>query len=157
MTAEPDGRLWIVWEQGNKVKAVHTNAAGTRFGSVGTWASPRGTEYLWHTAAAGTAGGAGVAITATTQYAINVWHTNITRTLTIKASPASARRGSGVTFTVTDAGDPVAGATVRFGTRSGTTNGSGRVTINAPGSSGRVKATARKGGYNPGSTTVRVR
>lgn len=157
MTAEPDGRLWVVWEQGNKIKAVHTNAAATRLGSIGSWSAPRGTEYVWHTAAAGTAGGAGVAVTATTQNAINVWHTNVTRTLTVKANAASARRGSAVTFTVTDAGDPVSGASVRFGSRSGTTNGAGRVTISAPGSSGRVKATARKGAYNPGVTSVRVR
>ena len=26
MSAEPDGRLWLTWEQGDKVKAVHTNA-----------------------------------------------------------------------------------------------------------------------------------
>ena len=61
------------------------------------------------------------------------------------------RRGSGVTFTVTDAGDPVAGATVRFGSRSATTNAAGKATISAPGSSGRVTATAKKGVYNPGT------
>ena len=157
MSAEPDGRLWITWEQKGKVKAVHTNAAATRLGSVGSWGAPRGTEYLWKSTIAGAAGGASVVFTATTQNAINVWHTNVTRTLTVKANPGTARRGSGVTFTVTDAGDPVAGATVRFGGRNATTSGSGRATINAPGSSGRVKATAKKGAYNPGSTTVRVR
>ncbi len=157
MSAEPDGRLWLTWEQGGKVKAVHTNAAATQFGSIGTWGAPRGTEYLWKSTIAGAPGGASLVYTATTQNAINVWHTNVTRTLTVKGSPATARRGSGVTFTVTDAGDPVAGATVRFGSRTATTNGSGRATINAPGSSGRVKATAKKGAYNPGSTTVRVR
>jgi hypothetical protein len=157
LSAEPDGRLWLTWEQGGKVKAVHTNAAATRLGSIGSWGAPRGTENLWKSTIAGTSGGASVVYTATTQSAINVWHTNVTRTLTVKANPASARRGSGVTFTVTDAGDPVAGATVRFGSRTATTNGSGRATINAPGSSGRVTATAKKGIYNPGSTVVRVR
>jgi hypothetical protein len=112
---------------------------------------------MWKTTTAGAEGGADVVVTATTQSAINVWHTKIERTLSVKASPATARRGSGVTFTVTDAGDPVAGASVRFGSRAGTTNGSGRVTISAPGSSGRPTATARKGGFNPGSTSVRVR
>ena len=157
MSAEPDGRLWITWEQKGKVKAVHTNAAATRLGSVGSWGAPRGTENLWKSTIAGTSGGAAVVYTATTQNAINVWHNNVTRTLTVKANPASARRGSGVTFTVTDAGDPVAGATVRFGSRTATTNGAGRATITAPGSSGRVKATAKNGVYNPGTTTVRVR
>jgi hypothetical protein len=62
-----------------------------------------------------------------------------------------------VTLTVTDAGDPVSGATVRLGSRTGTTNAAGRVTLAAPGSPGRVTATATKGTYNRGSTTVRVR
>lgn len=157
MSAEPDGRLWITWAQGGRVKAVHTNAAATRLGSIGSWGAPRGTETIWNSTIAGAAGGASLVYTATTQNAINVWHTNATRTLTVKANPASARRGSGVMFTVTDAGDPVAGATVRFGGRTATTNGAGRATITAPGSSGRVKATAKKGAYNPGSTVVRVR
>ena len=157
MTAEPDGRLWVTWRQGTTVKAVHTNAAVTRLGSIGNWRAPRGTEYLWRSTAAGTAGGAALVYTATTQNAINVWHTNVTRTLTVKADPGSVRRGGRVAFTVTDAGDPVSGATVRFGSRTGTTNGAGKVTIAAPGSGGRAKATARKGIYNPGVTTVRVR
>ena len=59
-------------------------------------------------------------------------------------------------FVVTDAGDPVSGATVKFGSRTGRTNGAGKVTITAPGS-GNVKATAKKGGYNPGVTVVKVR
>ena len=157
MSAEPDGRLWLTWREGTKVKAVHTNAAVTRLGSIGSWGAPRGTEYLWRSTAAGTAGGAALVYTATTRNAINVWHTNVTRTLTVSADPGSARRGGRVTFTVTDAGDPVNGATVRFGSRSGTTNASGKVTLAAPGSAGRVKATARKGIYNPGVTAVRVR
>ncbi len=30
MSAEPDGRLWLTWREGTKVKAVHTNAAASR-------------------------------------------------------------------------------------------------------------------------------
>ena len=157
MSAEPDGRLWLTWSEGTKVKAVHTNAAATRLGSIGTWGAPRGTEYLWKSSIAGTAGGASVVYTATTQNAINVWQTMVSRTLTVSANPGAVRRGGSVTFTVTDAGDPVSGATVRFGSRTGTTNGAGKVTLNAPAARGSVKATAKKGAYNPGVTSVRVR
>ncbi len=93
MSAEPDGRLWLTWREGTKVKAVHTNAAATRLGAIGSWAAPRGTNYLWHT--------------------------QVTRTLSVTADPGSIRRGGRVTFTVADAGDPVAGARVRFGSRQG--------------------------------------
>ncbi len=143
--------------EGTKVKAVHTNATATRLGAIGSWAAPRGTDPLWHTAIAGTTGGASIVVTATTQRAINVWHTQVTRTLSVTADPGSIRRGGRVTFTVADAGDPVAGARVRFGSRQGTTNGAGKVTLAAPGSGGRVQVTASKGTYNDGSASVRVR
>ncbi len=142
---------------GTKVKAVHTNAAATRLGAIGSWAAPRGTDYLWRTAIAGTTGGASIVVTATTQSAINVWHTQVTRTLSVTADPGSIRRGGQVTFTFADAGDAVAGARVRFGSRQGTTNGAGKVTLAAPGSGGRVQVTASKGIYNDGSASVRVR
>jgi hypothetical protein len=157
MSAEPDGRLWVTWNSGTKVKAVHTNPSVTRFGSVGTWGSPAGTEYLWKSSVAGTAGGASLVVNATTQNAINVWHTNVVRTLTIKAGPRSVRRGGNVRFTVTDAGDAVAGAKVKFGSRTRITNAAGKVTITAPGSRGRVKATASKDGYAPTRISIRVR
>ena len=157
MSAEPDGRLWLTWREGTKVKAVHTNAAATRLGAIGTWGAPRGTSTLWKSSIAGTAGGASVVWTATTQSKINVWHTMVSRTLSISADPGSVRRGGRVTFTVTDAGDPVGGASVRFGSTTRTTNAAGKVTIPAPRSGGNVKATAKKGAYNPGVTSVRVR
>ncbi|MDO8731122.1 MAG: hypothetical protein Q7L55_00865 [Actinomycetota bacterium] len=157
LSAEPDGRLWMTWREGTKVMAVHTNAAATRLGAVGNWGAPGGTENLWKSAIAGASGGASIVFTATTQNAINVWHTQVTRTLSVTAAPSSVRRGGHVTFTVTDAGDPVAGAQVRFGARNATTNAAGKATISAPGSRGRVQATARKGVYNPGTTSVRVR
>ncbi len=154
MGADPAGRIWVSWNQDSKMRAVHTNKAGTVLGSIGSWGAPRGTDSMWKTAVNGSESGADVVVTATTSSAINVWHTQIERTLTIKAG--TARHGSRVKFTVTDAGDPVSGATVKFGSRSGRTNGAGKVTITAPGS-GNVKVTAKKGGYNPGVTVVKVR
>ena len=56
LAAGPDGRLWVTWIAGTKVKAVHTNAAATRFGAVGTWGAPRGASTLWHSAAIGGGG-----------------------------------------------------------------------------------------------------
>ena len=56
-----------------------------------------------------------------------------------------------VTFTVTDAGDPVRGATVRLAGRSGRTNAKGRVTL--PFKRARAKASAP--GYAPAKLRVR--
>jgi hypothetical protein len=87
---------------------------------------------------------------------INVWHTQALRTLSVAGSPATVRRGHSVRFTVTDAGDPVPGATVKFAGHTATTNASGKVTLGASGH-GRKTAVAKKGGYNSGATSVRVR
>ena len=157
MGSGPDGRLWVSWVSGNRLKVVHTNASATRFGAVGNWGAPRGTATMWKSAIEGFAGGADVVVTATTSSEINVWHSQALRTLGVSANRKAVRRGSPVTLTVTDAGDPVAGAHVRLGARSGTTNAAGKVTLRAPGSSGRAKVTAKKAAYNAGVTTVLVR
>ena len=156
MGADPAGRLWVSWIQSDRIRAVHTNRAGTVLGSIGVWGAPRGTSSLWKTATTGSDTGADVVTTATTSSAINVWHAQILRTLTVKAAPSNVRRGRSVTVTVTDAGDPVAGATVRFAGRSATTNGSGKATFAASGS-GRKTITATKAGFNRGASSVRVR
>jgi hypothetical protein len=56
-----------------------------------------------------------------------------------------------VTFTVTDAGDPVRGAVVRAGGRSGRTDRQGRVTLRFS----RGTATASAQGYTPATRRVR--
>jgi hypothetical protein len=65
--------------------------------------------------------------------------------LTLKGRKHSGR----VTFTVSDAGDPVRGATVRLGGRSGRTNGKGRVTLALK--RGRARASA------PGYASAKLR
>ena len=55
---------------------------------------------------------------------------------------------------VTDAGDPVAGASVKAAGKTLKTNASGRATL-AKAPSGRVKATASKAAYAAASANVR--
>lgn len=155
-TADPAGRIWVSWSSKNRVKAVHTNTAGTALGAVGSFGAPRGTVTVWNSTSSADGGGLDVAYSVTVRNSINLWHTHLQRTLSVNA-PGSARAGSSVTFMVTDAGDPVANARVSFGGRSARTNAAGKVTLRAPGGSGRAVAKASFGGYNTGSTTVRVR
>jgi hypothetical protein len=158
LAADPSGRLWLTYAQGDRVKVVHTNKAATKLGAIGSWGIPRGSTDLWKTASSATDGTLDVVVTASDKNEkVNVFHTQVLRTLSVKADPASTRRGADVTFVVTDAGDPVPGVQVKFGGRSASTNASGKATIAAPGSRGRVAATAKKSGYNNGQTSVRVR
>jgi hypothetical protein len=157
LTSDPAGRLWLVYAQDNKIRAIHTNKAATRFGAMGVWGAPRGTDTLWKTAAVGSSGGLDVVISSNGgDGKINVWHTQALRTLGINAVVTHPRRGTQVVFTVSDAGDPVAGATVKWRGSSYTTNASGQVSVHAS-SRGRFPVTAKKDGYNPGKTSVRVR
>jgi hypothetical protein len=151
LAADPTGRLWLTWIQGDRIKVAHTNKAATVMGAVGSWGAPPGKSDLWKTATSATDGVLDVVATASgADEKVNVWHTQAVRTLSVKAST----KGRAVTFTVTDAGDPVKGAQVKFGGRSASTNASGKATITAA-SSGR--ATAKKAGYNTGQASVRVR
>lgn len=153
MSADPEGRLWVSWSSKNRVKVVHTNTAGTALGAVGSFGAPKGTDTVWSSASSAAGGGLDVAYSVTSRSAINVWHTHVLRTLSVDG-PKTASRGSSVTFTVSDAGDPVAGAKVTFGGRSATTNAQGKATLRASGGNG---VRAAKAGYNTGTTAVRVR
>ena len=74
----------------------------------------------------------------------------------LSLTSASRATGSGrtITFRVLDAGDPVAGATVKAGGKSLKTASNGQATLKQA-SAARVKATASKAGYAPASATVR--
>jgi len=156
LTSDPAGRLWLVYADSNRIKAVHTNPAATQLGSIGSWGAPAGTETIWKSAALGSAGGVDIAASSDAGGKINAWYTQALRTLTVSASPGTVRRGHNVTIRVTDAGAPVAGVRVRFGSRSATTNAAGKATFR-PTSRGTVRVTAKKAGFNDGSTGVRVR
>jgi hypothetical protein len=92
---------------------------------------------------------------------INVWHTQALRTLSIElaSTHGPALRSRNVTFLVSDAGDPVSGAKVRFAGQTATTNAAGKVTMVAPSAhrKGKLSAAASKAGYNDGLLKVRVR
>jgi hypothetical protein len=79
--------------------------------------------------------------------ALATWHTQVRPPLALSASRSKAK----VTFRVTDAGDPVAGATVKVAGKSLKTNASGRATTTLRGGG---TATASKGSYAPASARV---
>jgi len=90
-----------------------------------------------------------------------MWHTQVLAGLTVKASPASWRHHTRqkVTFTVSDAHDPVKGAKVAVGSSHCTTGNHGTCTITfAPSySQGKHTARASKSGYAPATAGLKVR
>jgi hypothetical protein len=75
------------------MRAVHRNRAETVLGSIGSRGAPRGTDTRWEPTASGGESGVGVVMMYTTPSAINVWHAQIRRTLTVSADPGTVRRG----------------------------------------------------------------
>ena len=76
------------------------------------------------------------------------WHQQVLP----KLSLSGKRAGKTIVFTVTDAGDPVAGAKVKAGGKTLTSAANGRAVL-AKAPAGRVKASATRAGYAASAPT----
>jgi hypothetical protein len=145
VAAAPDGRFWLMWEVNGTIFATRTNRTATRAGAVNALKAP-GSRTVYRLNGDGSAGPLDLIV----NDGQGLWHQQVWPKLQLTAS----RSGRNVVFRVVDAGDPVAGATVKAGGRSLRTAANGRATLQQA-SAGRVKATATKAGYAPGSASVR--
>ncbi len=89
-----------------------------------------------------------------------LFHTQILAGLSLTAKPSkfSHKKGKKVTFTVTDAGQAIAGAKVSCLGKHGTTAATGKVKLafHKGAAKGKHVCTATKSGYNGGKTTIKV-
>lgn len=163
----PGGRLWIAWvgaDRGDRVFATRTNPAATKFGEVVSLKPPQGTEAVHRLAIEGSGGFLdAVALVDRGDDDIAHWHQRMLPGLTLKAKPAKVSAGKKAKFKVTDAGAGVGGAKVKLklGKKqvSAKSKPNGKVALKVPAKTKpkRYKATARKAGYAPGKTKIRVR
>jgi hypothetical protein len=150
ISAAADGRLWVVWSDSEfgdpHVYAARSNKAATRFGAPVDAGAAKGAQSTFSVDVDATAGAADVLahFSVNSESTASTYATRVLPGLTLTAK----RAGSFVTFTVTDAGDPVKGATVKAGGKSNKTNAKGRVTFSLKGKAA-SKATAK--GYEPAS------
>jgi hypothetical protein len=165
IAAGPGGHLWVLWYDAsqNKIHAVRTNAAVTKFGASVTLSAPPSTAELDGLQAEGSQGPLDIVplVQQTTSGTTPAyWDTQIFPKLTLTGAPAtvSHTQATTVTFTVTDVGDPVAGAKVTFMGGSATTDSSGVAKFTVPKGTapGSYKATASKADYTAGTFTVTV-
>jgi hypothetical protein len=103
-----------MWQDGTELRATRTNRAATRVGPVATASPPPGTQTVWKVNGDGATGPLDLLASVETPEGIAVWHTQVLPILAVTASPTGFTAGdtARVTFTVTDAGDPVPGATI---------------------------------------------
>lgn len=163
IAAAGDGRIWVLWTEGfgdPDVLARRSNKSATRFGATVNPGHPRDALQAYRLDAS--AAGNGLDVLAN----FNIGNSSDAATsyrrlepgLTLEASPGVLRQGEQtvVRFTVLDAGDPVKGAQVRAGGKSGITDSSGRVTLTLS-SNRSVKAEATDSGYTAASKRLEVR
>lgn len=163
LAADPNLRLWVFWSErvgsSPRLFATRSNLAGTRFGAVVRVGAPPRASSVY--SVDGNAGSGALDIFGTIAVANSsttaTWTRHVLPGLSVGLSPAAVRRRhlSRVTVTVTDAGAPVKGASVKLGGHTSKTNGSGRVTLHLL-ASGPLAAVASHAGYVDGTAKLRV-
>jgi hypothetical protein len=157
--AAPGGRLWVAWGDTNDgLYVTRSNAAVTRFEKVQHLKLASG-----DVAGLGNENGEGstgpldfFALFQIGGSDRGYWQTHVFPKLSIRRSVGKSKRGKRkVTITVTDAGDPVSGASVKVGSKKLKTGANGRVTFSLGSGSYKEKATAP--GYAGGSGRVKVK
>jgi hypothetical protein len=157
--AAPGGRLWLAWGDTNDgLYVTRSNGAVTKF---------EATQHL-KLASSDVAGlanengnGSAGPLDFFALFQIGgsdrgYWQTHVFPKLSISKSAGKARRGKrSITITVTDAGDPVSGASVKLGSKKGKTGANGRVTFSLRAGSYKEKASAP--GYGGASGRVKVK
>jgi hypothetical protein len=159
VAADANGRLWVAWSDGvfgsKRVRAVRSNRNATRWGAIVDAGAVKGGNSVYSLDADATTG----ALDALALFGVGTNNENATYVtrilpgLTLKASRRSlGDKPRRVTFTVTDAGDAVKGATVKVSGRSATTGKSGKVTFTL---SDKATARASASGYTGASVRLR--
>jgi hypothetical protein len=162
IAAGPAGRIWVGWydESTNKVYVTRSNEKVSRFGPVRKYSTPC-VEHGLLGLSSGSSGRLDIAMQCVNTAVKGAeYATQVEVGLHLAASPATVRNTSQhtITMTVTDVGDPVSGATVRFDGQTRTTSASGTAsfTVAKHASPGNYAATATKSQYLSAKTSVRV-
>jgi hypothetical protein len=160
----PQGRIWVAWvnHATNRVFVTRTNKADTRFGAVESYAAPCFEDGLL-----GLAGSplnrldVGMSCVNNVSFKQAEYLTQVRAGLTLGfATPVHVPSGGlNIKITVSDAGDPVAGATVTLDGKTAKTNSSGQVTIHLTGGikTGKYTVTATAVDYLLAAGTLTVK
>ncbi|HTY72626.1 MAG TPA: hypothetical protein VMI11_09415 [Actinomycetes bacterium] len=168
LSAGPKGRLVVAWFDNTKdvIDVVRTNTSATGFGVVRTVKNPiKQSDFANFDGLFSESSSGRIDLVAAVQQGsngapVNLYHTQVLEGLTIKASPTkvSHAKSTAVTFTVTDAGQAVSGATVTFLGHKAHTNSHGvaKITVAKGHAKGTVTATASKSLYYKGVCSVKI-
>jgi hypothetical protein len=163
LAAGADGRLWVAWSQSTTLFARRSNAAGTAWGAIVHIGPPKNTASIWKVDADVNPGGPlDLFVNLDSPNSTAFWHTQVLPGLSLAASPGTLHRKAKtkVTFVAADAGDPLAGVTVKVGSVSGTTASDGKVTLKLGPFAKKTKSvgvTGKLAGYTTAHRTLKVK
>lgn len=156
LVVDPGGRIWVFWTEsaGGRadVFARRSNLSATAWSPIVSVKGPAGASTAYHMAGNAQAGALDVLVHYDVNGTLATYHTQVLAPLSVKVKPASLKVGrkATVTVTVTDAGDPVAGAKVKFGSKTVPTAASGKakVKVGPYRSAKKLRFTVSKSGYS---------
>ena len=153
LAAAPDGRLWVAWRTFHGASTLHlrrSNRTATELGAQVDVKSPPGAVEVSHVDLSAQTDRVDAVVSFSFVDGVrgNPYYTQIFPGLTL-----TVRGGTVVSFRVTEAGDPVAGATVAVAGRKLRTDGRGEATADLK--PGRYRAVASKPGYVSATGPVR--
>lgn len=157
----PGGRLWLFWSTGDGYVVTRSNRAATRFESVTRVALPEAGVTTYGLYGEGSAGTLDLVAHAGSGSSIPDWHTQVLPRLSLTVVFSRTEKKGGqllrrLSLRVTDAGDPVPGATVKVAGRALRTAANGRVSGLFPSTGKQTGAKATKAGYAAATTRVRL-
>lgn len=149
LAADPDGRLWVVWEDTaeSSLYAVRTDEDASELGAIVAFDEAPDTDTVWKLQGNATSDSLDVFASFTTPDSLATWHTQVLPGLTVETKKTKKN----VTFTVSDAGVPIKGAKVAFKKKAITTNAKGQAT----GPVGKGTATVTMSGYTTATAAVK--
>ena len=149
LAADDDGHVWVAWTEGTTLYASRSNKAGNRFGAIVATKGPASQADTGALDISAQVDRLDALVRYTDGRQVRGFHTQVYPGLTLRATG-----GKTVSFRVTDAGDPIAGATVKVAGKTLTTNAQGETpeTDLPPGA---LAAVASKVRYVPASARVR--
>jgi hypothetical protein len=150
---EDIGRLWVGWRDADSGRLMFRRSSRSleRWGAVVSTAIPASEDAVYTLDLSAQTDRVDVIARTTKGSAVSLFQTQMFPGLTVEATS----RAGQVTVHVTDAGDPVAGSSVRVGAHLLRTAANGTAGIKL--ASGRYKVTAAKVHYVGAATSVRVK
>lgn len=156
MDTGPTGRLWVAWADDDEILATRSSTTGFSFGALRHAGKPSKDLSIYQLQVEASRGEASVVA----NDGEGIYHRQLQPGLALKASPKAwdGDQAKTVKFVVSDAAVGIAGAKVKGGGESCTTNAQGKCTITYPKHKpGKIKVKATKSGYSSAVVKLKVK